>query len=61
MSELNRREFLKGAGLGSLYLAVGSSVGSVFAWGERPRSPKNVVRGRTPYEETPRGVTTNAA
>ena len=36
------------------------SVRSVPAWGERPRSPEDVVRGRTTYEETPRGVTTNA-
>ena len=28
-------------------------------WGERPRSPKSVVRGRTTYEEAPAGVTTN--
>jgi uncharacterized protein (DUF1501 family) len=34
-------------------------VRSVSAWGERPRSPEDVVRGRTTYEETPHGVTTN--
>ncbi len=27
--------------------------------GERSRSPEEIVRGRTTYEETPRGVTTN--
>ena len=36
------------------------SVRSVPLWGERPRSPEDIVRGRTTYEETPRGVTTNA-
>jgi predicted CXXCH cytochrome family protein len=34
-------------------------VRSVPVWGERPRSPQDVVRGRTTYEETPHGVTTN--
>ena len=34
-------------------------VRSVPAWGERPRSPEDVVRGRTTYEQTPYGVTTN--
>ena len=28
-------------------------------WGERPRSPKEVVRGRTTYEDSPHGATTN--
>jgi uncharacterized protein (DUF1501 family) len=34
-------------------------VRSVPVWGERPRSPEDVVRGRTTYEETPHGVTTS--
>ena len=34
-------------------------VGSVPVWGERPRSPEEVGRGRPTYEETPHGVTTN--
>jgi N-acetylglucosamine-6-sulfatase len=41
--------------LASLLLAVGS----VPAWGERPRSPEDVVRGRTTYEEAPTGSTIN--
>jgi hypothetical protein len=28
-------------------------------WGARPRAPEEVVRGRTTYQETPDGVTTN--
>ena len=56
---MNRRDFLKTAGLGSVSLAIGASVGKVSAWGERPRSPEDVVQGRTTYEETPPGVTTN--
>jgi len=33
---------------------------SVPAWGERPRSPEEVGRGRPTYEETPHGATTSA-
>jgi len=32
---------------------------SVPGWGERPRSPEEVGRGRPTYEETPHGVTMN--
>jgi hypothetical protein len=33
---------------------------SVPAWGEHPRSPEEVGRGRPTYEETPHGATMNA-
>ncbi len=44
----------------SLRSAEDLIVRSVPTWGERPRSPKDIVRGRTTYEESPHGVTTNA-
>ena len=35
------------------FAALLVAVGSVPAWGERPRSPEDVVRGRTTYEDRP--------
>ena len=52
-------------GLGGGQLAriatIVAPVRSVPVWGERPCSPDDVMRGRTTYEETPCGVTTNVA
>ncbi len=42
-----------------MLLAAVALVGSMPAWGERLRSPEDVVRGRTTYEEAPSGVTTS--
>ena len=59
---MNRREFLKGAGFGSLSLVLGEPVGHVFAGASsevsRASSPRS--EGGTPStRETPPGVTTN--
>jgi len=55
MAELQRLRLLR-----ELDSPAKEPVCSVPGWGERPRSPEEVGRGRPTYEETPDGVTTNA-
>ena len=55
------REVGLGGGQLSQIATIVVPVRSVPVWGERPRSPDDVVRGRTTCKETPCGVTTNVA
>ena len=55
MAELQRLRLLR-----ELDAPAKAPVCSVPEWGERPRPPEEVGRGRPTYEETPHGVTMNA-
>ncbi len=56
MAELQRQRLLR-----ELDTSPGKAVGDTSVWGERPRSRKNVVRGRTAYEEARPGVAMNTS